>query len=65
MVKTQLGGLKKGFFNVKNQLLTDDCTAILDSKPTNTQTDMATIILVVLAFFNLFFLNVSNKEIII
>ena len=51
--KTQLGGLKKGFSKVKNQVLTDDCVAKLESNPTNTQADMAVIVLTVFVFFNL------------
>ena len=51
--KTQLGGLKKGFCKVINQVLTDDCVAKLESNPTNTQADMAVIVLTVFVFFNL------------
>lgn len=36
--KTHEGGLKKGFTNVGNQVLTDDCVAKPDKKPTNKQT---------------------------
>lgn len=51
--KTQLGGLKKGFSNVKNQVVTEDCVAKLDSAPTSTQTEMATMDFVKLAFFKI------------
>ena len=49
--KTQLGGLKKGFFKVKNQVSTDDCVAKLDRNPTNTQTEIEIIVFFKLAFF--------------
>ena len=49
--KTQLGGWKKGFSKVKNQVFTDDCVAKLDNNPTSTQTEIEIIILVKSAFF--------------
>ena len=51
--KTQLGGLKKGFSRVRNQVFTEDRVAKLDKNPIRTETDTEMMILVKLAFFKM------------